>query len=160
MNFSGMEPANQFLEEYMEQIISNETKERLIRYANAVERYESERRRIWYRDGSHLEIPPGLRTITERSEARADLLNCPEPDIKALVHTIQLERIDEAMTDETKTEPDVITADHDAMLANNELIYLGQKFRIQETQIQPHRRRKDVRRNRRTRWPGRRSDRS
>lgn len=135
----------------MEQIISEDAKKRLIRYATAKKQYEIESRAIYYRDGSHASIAPSLLTLNEYFGSQSDLLNCPEPEIQTLVHQIQIERIDEAMSDETKTYVDVMAASHNAMLADNELVHLGHKFRAeQETQIKPHCRRKDARRSSRT----------
>jgi len=129
--------------------ISAETTRRLIRYANATKQHETERRVIRDRDGGMLERSPSLPTLKEYFDARDDLVNCPEPDIKTLVHQIQIERIDEVMVDETKTELEVIAADHNVMLADNELVYLGHKFRVEhEATIQPHCRRRDGRRSR------------
>jgi len=136
----------------MGQIISDDTKKRLIRYATAKKQYEIESRAIYYRDGSHVSIAPSLPTLREYFGSQSDLLNCPEPEIQQLVHQIQLERIDEAMSDETKRYVDVMTASHNGMLADNELVHLGHKFRAeQETQIKPHSRRRDVGRTNRTR---------
>lgn len=136
----------------MEQIILDGTKKRLIRYAIAKKQYETESRTIYYRDGSHLSIAPSPVTLNEYFGSQSDLLNCSEPEIQALVQQIQLERIDEAMSDETKTQVDVMATSQNAMLADNELIHLGHKFRAeQEKQIKPHCRRKGNvrRRNRR-----------
>jgi hypothetical protein len=117
--------------------VSETTKQRLIRYATAVQQYET---RL---SGA---------TIDEHSAAKNDLKNCPESEIQALVHQIWIERIDEAMPDESKTPLDVIQADHDAVLAKNELVALGHKFKAEQT-IQPSSRGKvnGRRRNRRTR---------
>jgi len=129
--------------------ISVDSKRRLIRYAKATRQCETERRVIRDRDGGMLERSPSLPTLKEYFDARDGLVNCPEPDIKTLVHQIQIERIDEVMVDETKTELDVIAADHHVMLADNELIHLGHKFRVeQEARVQPHCRRRDGRRSR------------
>ena len=115
--------------------MSPETIKRLSRYAEATRRYEIERY--------------NTTAFDEWLESRKDLSKCSEPQIQEWVHQIQLARVDEAMVDETKTAVDVIAADHAALLANNELLYLGHKFRAErEAQIQPHRRRRDGRRNR------------
>jgi hypothetical protein len=133
----------------MGQILSDDTKKRLIRYATAKKQYEIESRAIYYRDGSHLSIAPSLPTLKEYFGSQSDLVNCAEPDIQQLVYQIQIERIDEAMSDETKTEVDVMAASHNAMLADNELVHLGHKYRAeQEAQIKPHCRRRDVARSR------------
>jgi hypothetical protein len=108
--------------------LSVETRDSLARYTRAINQYEFEQRRIYSRDGGHLEIPPSGRTIDEWSESRADLKKCPEPAIKELVYRIQIERVDEAMADETKTEVDVLAAAHNAKLAENELVSLGQQI--------------------------------
>ena len=132
-------------------LVSAETKQRLIRYADAVRRYETERRVITDSSGGTMEIPPSTRTLDEYLAARANLVNCREPEIAGLVSQMQIERIDEAMVDKAKTQLDVIAADHNAQIANNELIHLGHKFRAEhKTKIQPHRRRRDGRRSRST----------
>jgi len=129
--------------------ISAESRQRLVRFADAVREYEFTHRKIYYRDGSYLDLGPGTASITERAAAKADLVNCPEPEIQLLARQIQIERIDEAMADESKTELDVVRASHDALIAQNELVYLGHKYKQeQETQIKPHCRRRDGRRSR------------
>src|SRR5205085_761817 len=110
--------------------------------------HETERHRIYDRDDGFLETSPSTRTLDEYLAARTDLVRCREPEIAELVHQIQIERVDEVMVDETKTELDVIAADQNSQTANNELVALGHKYRAeQETKIQP-RRRKDVTRSR------------
>lgn len=135
----------------MEIVVSAESKQRLIRFANAVREYELTSRKIFSRDG-YIDLGPSAASITERAAAKADLVNCPEPEIKAWVHQIQIERIDETMADESKTELDVVRAGHDALIAENELVYLGQKFKAEQArESKPQRRRRDGRRrNRRT----------
>ena len=133
----------------MEQIISDDTKKRLIRYATAKKQYEIESRAIYYRDGSHMSIAPSLPTLKEYFGSQSDLLKCPEPEIQQLVYRTQVERIDEAMSDETKTYVDVMAASQAALISDNELVYLGHKYRAeQEAQIKPHCRRRDGRRSR------------
>src|ERR1700741_4375574 len=78
--------------------LSGDTRKKLVRYAQAVKQYELERRKIYFRDGGYLEIPPSGKCIDEWSQARADLKNCRETEIKNLVHRIQIERVNEAMT--------------------------------------------------------------
>ena len=127
--------------------ISAESKHRLVRYANAVHLVEMSSRKIYFRDGAYLDMGPSLTAHTEYSIAKTALDECQEPEIKALVYQTQIERIDEAME---RSELDQRKADDDAMLAKNELVHLGHKFKTQEVQIQPRiSRRKNGRRNRR-----------
>jgi hypothetical protein len=127
-----------------QQMISPRTKQRLIRYATAQQHYEFEKVRLYDSDGGYREIAPKTKTIDEYLSARADLMNCSE--VRALVHRIQIERIDTAMK---QSELAARKADDDALIANNELVALGHKYKAeQETKIQPHRRRRDVRRKR------------
>jgi hypothetical protein len=131
----------------MEIVISQESKQRLIRYANAVREYELTHRKIYYRDG-YADLGPSAASVTERAAAKADLVNCPEPEIKDLVYQTQIERVDEAMSDESKTELDVVRASQDALVAQNELIYLGHKFKAEQAAVEPKitgRRRRDGR---------------
>ena len=114
--------------------LSAGTRDRLARYTRAIKRYEIERRKAYFRDGGYLEIPPSGPTIDEHSAAKQDLLNCPEQAIRDLVFQIQVERIDQAMADESKTEVDVMAASHNAMLANNELVGLGWQIIDSSTQ--------------------------
>jgi hypothetical protein len=108
--------------------LSTGTRDRLARFTRAIKQYEIEGRKVYFRNGGYLEIPPSVQTITEWSESRADLKNCPEQAIRDLLNRIQIERIDDAMADETKTEVDVIAAAHNAKLAENELVALGQRI--------------------------------
>lgn len=131
----------------MEIAVSAESKQRLIRFANAVREYEQTSRKIFSRDG-YTDLGPSGASITERAAAKADLVNCPEPEIKAWVHEIQIERIDEAMADESKTELDVVRASHDVLIAENELVYLGHKFKAEQArESKPQRRRREHGRN-------------
>jgi hypothetical protein len=133
--------------------ISDESKQRLIRFANAVREYEFTHRKIHYSDGSYLDLGPSGPSITERAAAKADLLNCPEPEIQAFVYQIDIKRLDEAMADESKTALDVVRAAHDAQLSENELVYLGHKFKTEqarESKRRSCRRREHGRRNSRT----------
>jgi hypothetical protein len=127
--------------------ISEASKRRLARYANAVRQVEMSSRKIYFRDRSHLDMGPSLAVQAEYSIAKTELDNCPEPEIKALVFQTKIERIDEAME---KSELDQRRADDNAMLAKNELVHLGHKFKP-EPQIQPRisRRKRNDRRNRR-----------
>lgn len=127
--------------------ISAESKSRLMRYADAVHRVEMSSRKIHFRDGSYLDMGPSLAAHTEYAIAKTELDNCPEPEIKTLVYQIQIERVDEAMK---KSELDQRIADDNSMLAKNELVALGHKFKSEELKIQPRisRRREHGRRNR------------
>jgi hypothetical protein len=108
--------------------LSAGTRDRLARYTRAIKQYEIESRKVYLRDGGYLEVPPSGPAIDEHFAAKQDLRNCPEQAIRDLVFQVQIERIDEAMADESKTELDVLAASHSAMLANNELVYLGQQI--------------------------------
>ena len=81
--------------------------------------------------------------------AKTALDECQEPEIKALVFQTQIERIDEAME---KSAVEAQQADDLAMLAKNELVALGYKFKAEEPKIQPRisRRKRNGRRNRRS----------
>jgi len=136
----------------MKIVVSQESKQRVVRYANAVREYELTHRKIYYRDG-YLDLGPSHASVTERAAAKADLVNCPEPEIKDLVYQTQIERVDEAMSDESKTELDVVRVSHDALVAQNELIYLGHKFKAEQAALEPKitaRRRRDGRPRSRT----------
>jgi len=136
----------------MKIVVSQESKQRVVRYANAVREYELTHRKIYYRDG-YLDPGPSHASVTERAAAKADLVNCPEPEIKDLVYQTQIERVDEAMSDESKTELDVVRVSHDALVAQNELIYLGHKFKAEQAALEPKitaRRRRDGRPRSRT----------
>ncbi len=136
----------------MEIVVSAESKQRLIRYANAVREYELTHRKIYYRDG-YTDLGPTAASVTEHTAAKVDLVNCEEPEIQTLVRQIQIERIDEAMADESKTELDVVRASHDVLVAQNELIYLGHKFKAEQAAVEPKitaRRRRDGRPRSRT----------
>ena len=139
----------------MEIVVSEESKRRLIRFANAVREYEVTHWKIFFRDG-YTDLGPSAAAITERAAAKADLANCPELEVKELVHQIQIERIDEAMADESKTELDVVRASNDALIAENELVYLGHKLEAEQaSEPKPLLRRKGHGR-RRNRRPDRR----
>ncbi len=132
----------------MDQQISEDSKRRLVRYATAVHLVEMSSRKIHFRDGSYLDLGPSLAAQTEYSIAKTALDDCPEPEIEALVYQTQIERIDEAME---RSELDQRQADDNAMLAKNELVHLGHKFKQeQETKFTPRisRRREHGRRNR------------
>ena|SRR5258708_36850550 len=101
------------------------TRKKLARYAQAVKQYELERRRVYFRDGGHLEIPPSGQAIDAHSAAKQDLLNCLEPAIKKLVHLIQIDHVDQAMAESELT---VRRAVDEAKLAENELVWLGQRI--------------------------------
>jgi len=105
--------------------LSGRTRKKLARYAQAVKQYELERRRVYFRDKGHLEIPPSGPTIDEHSAAKQDLLNCPERAIRELVHLIQIDRVDQAMAE---SELAVRRAVDEAKLAENELVHLGQQI--------------------------------
>lgn len=105
--------------------LSGRTRKTLARYAQAVKQYELERRRVYFRDKGHLEIPPSGPTIDEQSGAKRDLSNCPEQAIRDLVFQVQIDRVDEAMG---KSELAVRRAVDEAKLAENELVYLGQQI--------------------------------
>jgi hypothetical protein len=83
------------------------------------------------------------------------LSECPEPEIKQLLYVNDLARVDEAMADESKTHADVLRADDDSMLAKNELIALGWKFKVEQPEqkqtLRRRRRREHGRRDRRCR---------
>jgi hypothetical protein len=131
--------------------ISAESKDRLVRYANAVRLVEMSSRKVYFRDGSYLDMGPSLAAHTEYSIAKTALDDCPEQQIRDLVYATQIERVDEAME---KSELDQRQADDNAMLAKNELVALGHKFKQeQEIKFTPRissRRREHGRRNRRT----------
>ena len=105
--------------------LSGRTRKTLARYAQTVKQYELERRRVYFRDKGHLEIPPSGPTIDAHSAAKRDLSNCPEQVVKELVHRIQIDRIDDAMGE---SELAVRRAVDEAKLAENELVYLGQQI--------------------------------
>jgi hypothetical protein len=129
--------------------ISPESKDRLVRYANAVHLVEMSSRKIYFRDG-YLDMGPSLAAHTEYAIAKTELDYCPEPEIKALVYQTQIERVDEAME---KSDLERIKADDNGMLAKNALVGLGHEFKAEEPQqIQPRisRRKRNGRRNRRT----------
>lgn len=132
----------------MGQQISEDSKRRLVRYANAVRLVEMSSRKIYFRDRSYLDMGPSFAAQAEYAIAKTELDNCLEPEIKVLVYQIQIERIDEAME---KSELDQRQADDNAMLAKNELVHLGYKFKAAEPQNQPRisRRKRNDRRNRR-----------
>jgi hypothetical protein len=126
-------------------MISPESQQRLIRYASAVLEVERTSRKIYFRDGGCLDMGCSLPTHAEYRQAKMELAHCPEPEIRALVHQMQIERVDEAME---KSELEARNADDLAMLAKNELVALGWKFKQEqavETKIQPCRRRKNGR---------------
>jgi hypothetical protein len=105
--------------------LSAGTRDRLARYTQAIKQYEIETRKVYFRDGGHLEIPPTGRTIDQHSAAKRDLSNCPEQVVKELVHLIQIDRVDQAMAE---SELAVRRAVDEAKLAENELVYLGQQI--------------------------------
>lgn len=103
--------------------LSPETKQKLARFASATRQREVEAYRVYFTDGSHTEIPESRATMNEYFAAREDLKTCPEPDIKKLVHLIQVERLDDAV--------DGASAGHISNmyhLADNELVALGLEF--------------------------------
>jgi hypothetical protein len=127
--------------------VSAETKQRLIRFAVAMKRWETEIRRLYYRDG-YIDIPPSRLTVLEWSVAKDDLKLCTEPEIKQWVWTDDIARLDEVGADESKTELDVIAAGREAMLARNELVALGHNFKQEQDRNQPRKRRKEHGRSR------------
>lgn len=103
--------------------LSNETKQKLARFASATKQRESEASRVYFKDGSILETPQSQTTLNEYFSAREDLSTCPEPDIKKLVYSIQIERLDDVV--------DEVSAGYiqsTYRLADNELVALGFKF--------------------------------
>lgn len=135
--------------------ISPESQQRLIRFALAVQEVERTERKIFYKDGSRLNLGPSLATWTEYAVAKTQLSECPELEIKQLLYVNDLARVDEAMADESKTAADILRADDDATLAKNELIAMGWKFKAEQdgkpATPRKRRRRENARRNRRCR---------
>ena len=119
--------------------LSPETKQRLIRYANAVKRYETGQRRIYFQNDEHVEeyteAPPSSSTISELVNAREELKICPEPKIKRLVYLTQIERLDEAFKCKPGKERSLKAGEIEAAyrIADNELVALGHK--LQGTQL-------------------------
>jgi hypothetical protein len=104
--------------------LSAKTKQRLVRYANAVQQYETKRQKVYFADGSHSETSPSAPIVNEWVDARDDLKNCPEPKIKKLVHRIQIDRLDD-----TRSRIGVMKVVDAYRLAENELIALGHKLK-------------------------------
>jgi hypothetical protein len=125
--------------------LSKETKQKLARFASATKQRESEAYRVYFKDGSHTEIPESRATITEYFAAREDLSTCPEPGIQKLVHLIQIERLDDAVDEASAGH--IQNVYH---LADNELVALGFKFQtaVKAKNKKPTRRRSVRRRAR------------
>ena len=103
--------------------LSEGTKQRLARFASATKQREAESYRVYFKDGSHMVIQESPATATEYFASREDLSTCPEPDIKKLVHLIQIDRLDDAVDEASAGH--IQNVYH---LADNELVALGFKF--------------------------------
>jgi len=91
--------------------LSLETKHRLIRYRNAVDRKREETRVVDHHPLFGTSTQTSAESMQEWVAAREDLQHCPEPEIKALAHRMQSERLDE--TDNTlETAKDMTEAGH------------------------------------------------
>jgi len=100
--------------------LSQETKQRLIRYRNAVDRKTKETRVVDHHPLFGTSHQTSVESMQEWVAARKDLQHCPEPEIKALVHRIQSERLDEAEV--------TIVAVKDAIEAGHRLYDLGREL--------------------------------
>jgi len=129
-------------------MISAESQKRLIRFALAVLEVERNSHKVWFLDGSCLDLGCSLPAHAEYRIAKTELDQCPEPEIRQFIHQIRFERIDEALE---KSALEARQADDNAMLAKNELVALGWKFKQEqaaETTPRSRRRREHDRRNR------------